>query len=174
MWHGPHWADGYCVVPIRAFLEGPSFSAEAINAMSLAFDGACDALGLHPTVKDPATSLVAEKLIHFAMAGVHDAQALRTLTLKQLSEDNAQAPNRTGLDGPRRGILLRQLAMAERHIAVRERYIARQHGIVAELERHGHGGSQTVKVAWEVLQSFKMAQAIHLVDRERLKRALGA
>jgi hypothetical protein len=80
-------------VPISAFLAGRAFDAEAVNAMSLAFGGACDALGLHPTAKDPATSLLAEKLIELAMAGVHGAQSLQTMTLKQFSENNAQAPN---------------------------------------------------------------------------------
>jgi hypothetical protein len=45
-----------CVLPIRAFLARRSFDPKAINAMSLAFGDACDALGLHPTAKDPATA----------------------------------------------------------------------------------------------------------------------
>jgi hypothetical protein len=37
------------------------------------------------TPTGPATSLVAETVIELAMAGVHDAQTLRTMTLKQFS-----------------------------------------------------------------------------------------
>jgi hypothetical protein len=157
--------------PPCAFLAGRAFDAQAVNAMSLAFGGACDALGLHPTAKDPATSLVAEKVIELAMTGVHDAQALRTMTLREFSQNSAQAPKRTS---PQRMILLSHLAMAERHIAAGERHVARQREIVAELEAHGHSGSQTLKVAREVLQSFETAQTTHLADRERLKHALGA
>jgi hypothetical protein len=75
-------------VPIRAFLAGNSFDAQAINAMSLAFDGVCDELGLVKTVKDPATRLVAEKIIELAQRGVaHDPDLLRTMTLNELGRD---------------------------------------------------------------------------------------
>jgi hypothetical protein len=48
-------------VPIRGFLAGRTFDAQAISTMSVAFDCACDELGLVKTTEDPATSLVAEK-----------------------------------------------------------------------------------------------------------------
>jgi hypothetical protein len=83
-----------CVLPIRAFLAGRSFDPKAINAMSLAFGDACDALGLHPTVKDPATSLVAEKVIELAIGGVHDTNALRTMTLEEFSQNDLPARSR--------------------------------------------------------------------------------
>jgi len=71
-------------VPIRGFLAGRIFDAEAINEMSLAFDGACDELGLVSSAHDPATSLVAEKIIEVAQRGVHDPDRLRTMALNEL------------------------------------------------------------------------------------------
>jgi hypothetical protein len=59
-------------VPITPFLTGRVFDAQAINAMSLAFDDVCEELGLVKTVEDPATRLVAEKVIEIAARGVHD------------------------------------------------------------------------------------------------------
>jgi hypothetical protein len=56
---GTSCGDG--VVPIRGFLAGRIFNAEAINEMSLAFDGACDELGLVNSAHDPATSLVRKR-----------------------------------------------------------------------------------------------------------------
>jgi hypothetical protein len=71
-------------VPIRGFLSGRLFDAEAINEMSLAFDGACDELGLVSSANDPATSLVAEKIIEVAQRGVHDPDLLRRMALNEL------------------------------------------------------------------------------------------
>jgi hypothetical protein len=71
-------------VPIRGFLSGRIFDAEAINKMSLAFDGACDELGLVNSTHDPATSLVAEKIIEVAQRGVHDPELLRRMALNEL------------------------------------------------------------------------------------------
>jgi hypothetical protein len=162
-------------VPIRTFLAGRAFASEAISAMSLAFGDACDALGLHPTAKDPATSLVAEKVIEFAIGGAHDVDTLRTMTLKEFTQNDLR-PSFSGARSRHpvnRALLLRRLAMTERHIAAGERYVTRQREIVAELERHNRGKSETTKVAKELLQSFEMAQAGHLADRGHLKRDLG-
>jgi hypothetical protein len=71
-------------VPIRGFLAGRTFGAQAINEMSLAFDGACDELGLIKSAHDPATSLVAEKIIEVAARGVHDPELLRKMALNEL------------------------------------------------------------------------------------------
>ena len=75
------------VVPINAFLDGHTFDAEAINAMSIAFDTACAELGLVKTAEDSATSLVAEKIIEVAQRGVHDPDLLRTMALNELGRD---------------------------------------------------------------------------------------
>jgi hypothetical protein len=72
------------VVAIRGFLAGRMFDAEAINEMSLAFDGACNELGLVNSAHDPATSLVAEKIIEVAQRGVHDPDLLRTMAINEL------------------------------------------------------------------------------------------
>jgi hypothetical protein len=79
---GATCGDG--VVPIKGFLAGRIFDAGAINEMSLAFDGACHELGLVKSVQDPATSLVAEKIIEVAQRGVHDPDLLRTMALNEL------------------------------------------------------------------------------------------
>jgi hypothetical protein len=71
-------------VPIRSFLAGRTFDAQAISTMSVAFDGACDELGLVKTTQDPATSLVAEKIIEVAERGVRDPELLRTMALIEL------------------------------------------------------------------------------------------
>ena len=68
---------------IRGFLAGRMFDAEAINEMSLAFDGACNELGLVNSAHDPATSLVAEKIIEVAQRGVHDPDLLRTMAINE-------------------------------------------------------------------------------------------
>jgi ABC-type branched-subunit amino acid transport system ATPase component len=160
--------------------------------MSLAFGDACDALGLRPTVKDPATSLVAEKVIELAIGGVHDPNALRTMTLEAFSQNGSPSQGRATSRGEakrsqnqrsvrepdRNGpayqtFLLSRLTMTERRIAASERHVARQREIVVKLERHSRGNSETSKVAKELLQSLEMAQAWHSEDRERLRRALG-
>ena len=69
---------------IRGFLSGRIFDAEAINKLSLAFDGACDELGLVNSTQDPATSLVAEKIIEVAQRGVHDPELLQKMALNEL------------------------------------------------------------------------------------------
>jgi hypothetical protein len=60
------------------------FDAQAVREMSLAFAGACDELGLVKTAQDPATALVAEKIIEVAQRGVHDPDLLRTMALDEL------------------------------------------------------------------------------------------
>jgi len=58
-------------MPIRPFLSGQAFEPEAIRIMSLALEDVCDALGLRMT-DDPATRLVAEKIIELAQRGVRE------------------------------------------------------------------------------------------------------
>jgi hypothetical protein len=80
------WVTG--VVPIRSFLAGNLFDAQVINAMSFAFDDVCGELGLVKTAEDPATRLVAEKIIELAQRGIaHDPDLLRTMTLNELGRD---------------------------------------------------------------------------------------
>jgi hypothetical protein len=55
--------------------------------MTLAFNSVCDQLGLKSTTDDPATKLVAEKVIELAQRGVHDPDLLQTMTLNELGRD---------------------------------------------------------------------------------------
>jgi len=72
----------------------------------------------------------------------------------------------------KRAMLLAHLAQAERHIRDGERHLAHQREIVAELDRHGRGHTQTAKMARDILATFEMSQSVHLNDRMRLLHAL--
>jgi hypothetical protein len=69
-------------MPIRPFLNGAAFEPEAIRNMSVAFESVCAELGLSDK-DDPATRLVASKIIEFAQSGVLDAARLRSMTRKE-------------------------------------------------------------------------------------------
>jgi len=71
-------------VPIRPFLTGHAFEPEVVREMSLAFESACEALGLRIR-DDPATRLVAEKIIDLVDRGVRGGDQLRTMTLKEFN-----------------------------------------------------------------------------------------
>ncbi len=73
-------------MPIRPFLAGQAFEPEAVRNMSLAFDAACEALGLSIR-EDPATRIVAEKVIELAQRGVSDVETLRDMTVKEFSRE---------------------------------------------------------------------------------------
>ena len=68
-------------MPIRPFLAGQAFEPEAINAMSLALERTCSTLSLR-LVDDPATRLVAEKIIEFAQGGIRDPEILSSMALE--------------------------------------------------------------------------------------------
>ena len=72
------WGYG---MPIRPFLAGQAFEPEVIDAMSLALARACSALSLR-LVDDPATRLVAEKIIEFAQGGIKDPEILSSMALE--------------------------------------------------------------------------------------------
>jgi len=74
------------VMPIRPFVAGQEFDPETITKMSAALEGVCEKLGLK-MVDDPATRLVAEKIIELAQRGVKDVTTLRAMTLEQLKQD---------------------------------------------------------------------------------------
>jgi len=74
--------------------------------------------------------------------------------------------------GMNRNLVIAHLAQVERHIRESERHLSRQREIVAELDRHGHGHSQTAKMARDILDSFETAQSEHLNDRARLLKTL--
>ena len=59
---------------------------------------------------------------------------------------------------------MERLALAEEHVALGAKNVARQREIIAELERDGHDATQ----AWELLAQLEQLQAMHVADRERL------
>ena len=67
-----------------------------------------------------------------------------------------------------RSKLCEHLAIAEEHVAAGERNLARQRGIVADLEHHGHDTAQ----ALALLAYFEEVQAMHIAERDRLLREL--
>lgn len=69
-------------MPIRPFLAGQPFEPELIREMSLALESVCAKLVL-PLNDDPATRLVASKIIELAQRGVRDATSLSAMTLKE-------------------------------------------------------------------------------------------
>jgi hypothetical protein len=75
-----------CVMPIRPFLAGQPFDPETITMMSAALENVCKALDLK-IVDDPATRLVAQKIIELTQRGMQDATMLSAATLKELKGD---------------------------------------------------------------------------------------
>ena len=71
------------IVPIRGFLSGQAFEPEVVRQMSLALETICGKFGMKLT-DDPATHVVALKIIELAQRGVHDAPTLAEMTLKEL------------------------------------------------------------------------------------------
>jgi hypothetical protein len=72
-------------MPIRPFFAGQAFEPELIRQMSLALESVCETLGLSFT-DDPATRLVASKIIELAQRGVHDAPTLSAMTAKEFKQ----------------------------------------------------------------------------------------
>jgi hypothetical protein len=66
-------------------------------------------------------------------------------------------------------LLERGLAEAEQRVAKAERHLANQLEFVARLERDGCDPSQ----AMHLLQHFEELQALHVADRDRLRKQLG-
>ncbi len=60
---------------IVPFLRDRGFDPEVVDSMSIAFDRVCDMMGL-TTKRDPATELVARKVIEYAQRGIRDAVML--------------------------------------------------------------------------------------------------
>jgi hypothetical protein len=73
-------------MPIRPFLTGQPFDPEVIAVMSAALESVCKALGLN-IVDDPATRLVAQKIIELAQRGMQDATILTAAALSEFKGD---------------------------------------------------------------------------------------
>jgi hypothetical protein len=67
-----------------------------------------------------------------------------------------------------RAILLEHLELAEEHIEIGSRNIARQEEIIEKLQAHGHD----TRVARQMLKSFEDARALCLEERERIQAEL--
>jgi hypothetical protein len=72
-------------VAIRPFLAGQAFEPEIIRQMFIALETVCEKLELNLT-DDPATRLVASKVIELAQRGVRDAATLSEMTLKNFKQ----------------------------------------------------------------------------------------
>jgi hypothetical protein len=70
-------------MPIRGFLSGQAFEPEVVRQMSLALETLCGKFGMK-LADDPATRVVALKIIELAERGVRDAPTLSKMTLKEL------------------------------------------------------------------------------------------
>ena len=77
-------------MPITPYLAHQAFEPETIETMSAAFVAACEALHLK-VGDDPATRVVAEKVIELAQRGIRDPDTLRKMTLNEfgLSDESA-------------------------------------------------------------------------------------
>jgi hypothetical protein len=82
-------------MPIRPFLASQAFEPEIIRQMSLALESVCEKLELNLT-DDPATRLVAGKIIELAQRGVRDKKTLTAMTLKELEHNNSNRPRGNG------------------------------------------------------------------------------
>jgi hypothetical protein len=71
-------------MPIRPYLAGQAFEPESIRQMSLALENVCEKLELRLT-DDPATRLVASKIIELTQRGVRDVPTLTAMTLKEFN-----------------------------------------------------------------------------------------
>ena len=67
------------------FFAGRAFDPETISVMSVAFESACEGLGLHAACDDPATRLVAGKVIELVQRGVHDPEQLRSVIVREFT-----------------------------------------------------------------------------------------
>jgi Spy/CpxP family protein refolding chaperone len=65
-------------------------------------------------------------------------------------------------------ILQQHLFQAEEHVALGEQHISRQRELIAELDRDGHD----TKEARQLLATFEQLQALHVEDRDRLRRKI--
>ena len=68
-----------------------------------------------------------------------------------------------------RAMLAEHLVQAECHIVLGESHLERQRGVVAEYRRQGLNATEAV----DLLKRFEKLQAMHVADRDRLRKELG-
>jgi hypothetical protein len=71
------------MMPIRPFLANQAFEPELIRQMSLALETVCGKFGIE-LIDEPATRVIAQKIIELAQRGVRDTATLTEMTLKEL------------------------------------------------------------------------------------------
>jgi len=76
-------------MPITPFLARQPFDPEIIAVMSTAFTGVCNALGLN-IGDDPATRIIAEKIIELAQRGIRDAATLQSMALSEFDPQRVE------------------------------------------------------------------------------------
>ena len=81
---------------IHPFLSGQEFDPETIQKMTDALERVCNALGLK-MVDDPATRLIAKKIIEQAQGGVRDVSTLTALTLEEFQQSKSKEGPRPSL-----------------------------------------------------------------------------
>jgi len=69
------------------------------------------------------------------------------------------------------GIVKEHLALAEQHVAQGHEHVAKQRRIVADLETDGHVDAAVKGRA--LLAEFEKLLAMHIADRDRLRKELG-
>ena len=74
------------MVPITPFLKGQAFQPETVRAMGAAFDTACRRLRLAHRI-DPATELVAKKVIEVAQRGERDPDRICSSVLEAFNAE---------------------------------------------------------------------------------------
>jgi hypothetical protein len=87
-------------MPIRGFLSGQAFEPEVVRQMSLTLETVCARFGMKLTGDDPATRVVALKIIELAQRGVRDAPTLTEVTLQELKHYLPYAEDRAARTGP--------------------------------------------------------------------------
>ena len=75
----------HCIAVATNDCGASDFESELILQMSLALESVCETLELSFTA-DPATRLVASKIIELAQRGVQDAPTLSAMTLKEFKD----------------------------------------------------------------------------------------
>jgi Spy/CpxP family protein refolding chaperone len=67
-----------------------------------------------------------------------------------------------------RATILNHLAQAERHVNMGAQHVSSQLSLIERMQRDGHD----VTAARQLLEQFEEIQALHIVDRDRLRAEL--
>jgi hypothetical protein len=73
-------------MPIAPFLRGKTFDPEVVEAISVAFQKTCDALGLADHT-GPIATLVAQNIIRLAQRGIHDPNGLHLMATENFKNN---------------------------------------------------------------------------------------